>query len=82
MSLDEPGRLIEAMLGAPDRLGYRGAVLAAMGGGHMPERMTEIAVTPCRGDADRGLAARRRRADAATDLRRAECRRSRCARRA
>jgi hypothetical protein len=44
MSLDEPGRLIEAMLGAPDRLGYRGAVLAAMGGGHTPERMTDIAV--------------------------------------
>jgi L-asparaginase len=44
MSLDEPGRLIEAMLGAPDRLGYRGAVLAAMGGGHTPERMTESAV--------------------------------------
>jgi L-asparaginase len=44
MSLDEAGRLIEAMLGAPDRLGYRGAVLAAMGGGHTPERMTEIAV--------------------------------------
>jgi L-asparaginase len=44
MSLDEPGRLIEAMLGAADRLGYRGAVLAVMGGGHTPERMTEIAV--------------------------------------
>jgi L-asparaginase len=44
MSLDEPGRLIEAMLVAPDRLGYRGAVLAVMGGGHTPERMTEIAV--------------------------------------
>jgi L-asparaginase len=44
MGLDEPGRLIEAMLGAPDRLGYRGAVLAAMGGGHTPERMADIAV--------------------------------------
>ena len=44
MSLDEPGGLIEAMLGASDRLGYRGAVLAAMGGGHTPERMTESAV--------------------------------------
>jgi L-asparaginase len=44
MSLDEPGRLIEAMLGAADRLGYRGAVLAAMGGGHTPERMTDIAI--------------------------------------
>jgi L-asparaginase len=44
MSLDEPGRLIEAMLGASDWLGYRGAVLAAMGGGHTPERMTDIAI--------------------------------------
>ena len=44
MGLDEPGRLIEAMLAAPDRLGYRGAVLAAMGGGHTPERMADIAV--------------------------------------
>jgi L-asparaginase len=44
MSLDEPGRLIEAMLAAPDRLGYRGAVLAAMGGGHTPKRMTDSAV--------------------------------------
>src|SRR5260370_29606367 len=44
MSMDEPGRLIEAMLVASDRLGYRGAVLAAMGGGHTPERMTDSAV--------------------------------------
>jgi L-asparaginase len=44
MSLDEPGRLIEAMLAASDRLGYRGAVLAVMGGGHTPERMTDSAV--------------------------------------
>jgi len=38
MALDEPGDLIEAMLAAPDRLGYRGAVLGAMGGGHVSER--------------------------------------------
>jgi L-asparaginase len=44
MGFDEPGRLIEAMLASPDRLGYRGAVLAAMGGGHTPERMADIAV--------------------------------------
>jgi L-asparaginase len=44
MALDEPGRLIEAMLAAPDRLGYRGAVIAAMGGGHTPERATDILV--------------------------------------
>ena len=43
MSLDESGRLIEAMLGTPDRLGYRGAVVAAMGGGHVPERMAGVA---------------------------------------
>jgi L-asparaginase len=41
MGLDEAGRLIEAILAAPDRLGYRGAVLAAMGGGHIPERMAD-----------------------------------------
>ena len=29
------------MLAASDRLGYRGAVIAAMGGGHTPERATE-----------------------------------------
>jgi len=44
MSLDEPGRLIEAILAAPDRLGYRGAVIGAMGGGHTPERATEALV--------------------------------------
>jgi L-asparaginase len=36
MGLDEPGHLIEAMLSAPDRLGYRGTVIGAMGGGHVP----------------------------------------------
>jgi L-asparaginase len=44
LGLDEPGRLVEAMLAAPDRLGYRGAVLAAMGGGHVPERIADSAV--------------------------------------
>ncbi len=38
MSLDESGRLIEAIASAPDHLGYRGAVIGAMGGGHAPER--------------------------------------------
>jgi L-asparaginase len=42
-SLDESGRLLQAMLEAPDHLGYRGVVLAAMGGGHLPERMVEVA---------------------------------------
>jgi L-asparaginase len=41
MALDDDGNLIEALLKAPDRLGYRGAVLGAMGGGHTPERATE-----------------------------------------
>ncbi|MBS0519987.1 MAG: asparaginase [Proteobacteria bacterium] len=44
MSIDEPGRLIEALLAAPDRLGYRGAVIGAMGGGHTPERATDILI--------------------------------------
>jgi L-asparaginase len=40
MSLDESGRLIDAVTAAPDHLGYRGAVIGAMGGGHTPERAT------------------------------------------
>ena len=42
-SLDESGRLVEALIEAPDHLGYRGVVLGAMGGGHLPERMTDTA---------------------------------------
>lgn len=38
MSLDESGRLMEALAAAPDHLGYGGAVIGAMGGGHTPER--------------------------------------------
>ena len=41
MGLDEPGYLIDALLRAPDRLGYRGAVVAAMGGGHVPEALAD-----------------------------------------
>lgn len=41
MSLDESGQLIDALASAPDRLGYRGAVIGAMGGGHTPERATD-----------------------------------------
>ncbi|SJZ75823.1 L-asparaginase [Enhydrobacter aerosaccus] len=44
MSIDEPGRLIEAMIAAPDHLGYRGAVIGAMGGGHTPERATDTLI--------------------------------------
>jgi L-asparaginase len=41
MSLDESGRLIDALAASPDCLGYRGAVIGAMGGGHAPERAVE-----------------------------------------
>lgn len=41
MGLDESGGLIEAMLAASNRLGYCGAVVAAMGGGHVPERLVD-----------------------------------------
>ncbi|MBS0548635.1 MAG: asparaginase [Proteobacteria bacterium] len=41
MALDEPGALIDAVSGARDHLGYRGAVIGAMGGGHTPERATD-----------------------------------------
>ena len=40
MALDEPGHLIDAVSTDADHLGYRGAVVAAMGGGHTPERAT------------------------------------------
>jgi L-asparaginase len=43
MSLDESGRVVEALADAPNHLGYRGVVLGAMGGGHLPERMTDTA---------------------------------------
>jgi L-asparaginase len=41
MSLDDDAALIAAMLAAPDRAGYRGAVIAAMGGGHVSERSVD-----------------------------------------
>jgi L-asparaginase len=41
MSLDETGRVMDAVASAPDHLGYRGAVIGAMGGGHTTERATE-----------------------------------------
>lgn len=43
MGLDEPGHLIDAMVNASDHLGYRGAVVGAMGGGHIPERLADLA---------------------------------------
>ena len=42
-ALDDALPLIPMMLAASDRLGYRGAVIAAMGGGHIPERAVENA---------------------------------------
>ena len=42
MALDEPGHLVEALLAAPDHLGYRGVVLGALGGGHVPERAADL----------------------------------------
>jgi L-asparaginase len=41
MSLDDDAALMAMMLAASDRAGYRGAVIAAMGGGHVPERAVE-----------------------------------------
>jgi L-asparaginase len=43
IGLDEPGRLVQAIVDDPGHLGYRGAVLGAMGGGHLAERMTDVA---------------------------------------
>ena len=43
MGLDEPGHLIDAIVSAPDRLGYRGVVVGAMGGGHIPESLADKA---------------------------------------
>jgi L-asparaginase len=40
-SIDDDGALIEAMLASRDRLGFKGAVIGAMGGGHVPERAVE-----------------------------------------
>ena len=42
MGLDEPGFMLEAMLDHRDQLGYRGVVLGAMGGGHVPERIAPL----------------------------------------
>jgi L-asparaginase len=41
MSLDDDAALASMMLAASDRAGYRGAVIAAMGGGHIAERAVE-----------------------------------------
>ena len=43
-SLDDALPLIPLMLAAADRVGYRGAVIAAMGGGHVPERAVDNVV--------------------------------------
>ena len=41
MGLDEPGGLIDALLSAPNRLGYGGVVIGAMGGGHVAEAVVD-----------------------------------------
>lgn len=41
MSLDETGRVMDAVASASDHLDYKGAVIGAMGGGHTPERAVE-----------------------------------------
>ena len=41
MALGETGGLLRALAAAPDRLGYRGAVLALMGGGHAPDWLAD-----------------------------------------
>lgn len=44
VGLDEPGYLLEALVDHRDQLGYRGVVLGAMGGGHVPERIAPLVV--------------------------------------
>lgn len=44
MALDEPGYLLEALVDHRDQLGYRGIVVGAMGGGHVPERIAPLVV--------------------------------------
>lgn len=41
LSLGEPGALLDALLTDPQHLGYGGVVLAAMGGGHVPEPLVK-----------------------------------------
>lgn len=42
VGLGEPGYLLEALADHRDQLGYRGIVLGAMGGGHVPERIAPL----------------------------------------
>jgi len=44
LGLDEPGYLLQALVDHRDQLGYRGVVLGAMGGGHVPERVASLVV--------------------------------------
>ena len=41
MALDDDASLMSMMLAAPDGAGFRGAVIAAMGGGHITERSAD-----------------------------------------
>ena len=42
VALGEPGYLLETLIDHRDQLGYRGIVLGAMGGGHVPERIAPL----------------------------------------
>jgi len=42
ISMDETGALLQALVDAPDHLGYQGIVLGAMGGGHVPAGLMAI----------------------------------------
>lgn len=42
LGLDEPGYILKAMVDHRDQLGYRGVVLGAMGGGHVPQRVASL----------------------------------------
>lgn len=43
VGIDDSGALMQAIVESRDHLGYRGALIAAMGGGHLPERTVEVA---------------------------------------
>ena len=77
MALDERCAFMPLMLAASDRLGYRGAVIAAMGGGHAPERAAENVIRLAKAMPTVVSPRAGGRADAAQDLRRARARRSR-----
>jgi len=68
LGLDEPGYILEAMVDHRDQLGYRGVVLGAMGGGHVPERVASLVGQLAEIIPTVVARARRRRPAAAADL--------------